>query len=266
MTAQIYDSGGQVVIPDIYFLIGMNLLEGSANIVVNGFTTNVTTEEGTIWPNGGRYSFPTSPATIEVRSSAGSDNATGSGAREVEIIGLDQDWNSIVENIVMNGTGWVESTNQFMRVNRVNVIDAGGNGYNNGTITVRHTSNNNTLQTIVSQRNSSTAAVWSIPDKFNGGLLQIAGILNENINEALFLTYVHLFGMPYRIVSQDYLIKASNFTATLRAPLLIPPKSDLEMVALTDDTGNDIMLDAGMELILLSQDYSPIEQDILRRW
>lgn len=266
MVEQLYSGGGQNVTPDIYFLIGMNLLEGSASIIVNGFTSNVSSSQGTIWPNGGRYSFPSVPATIEVRSSTGSDNATGSGAREVEVIGLDQNWDTIVENIIMNGTSWVESINQFIRVNRVNVIDAGGNGYNNGTITVRHTSNNNTLQTIQSEVNSSTAGVWSIPDKFNGGVLQIGGLLNENINEAFFTTYVHLFDKPYKILSHDYLIKATSFNINIRSPVLIPPKSDLEMVAYTSDTGSDIILDAGIELILLSVDYSAPEDQIVGRW
>src|SRR5210317_2657610 len=90
----------------------------------------------TIWQQGGLYSYPPSASTTTVSSSNANDTSAGTGARTVQIVGLDGDYNEISETIILNGQTAVTTTNSFLRVNRGVVLTAGSGGVNAGIIYV----------------------------------------------------------------------------------------------------------------------------------
>lgn len=108
-----------------------------------GHNPAVGTSHEDVWINGDTYQWPTTPQTLEVISTSANDTAAGTGARSVRIIGLDQDWNEIEETVATNGTSASAATvNQFIRVNRAYVQDAGqyastSAGSNHGKVTIR---------------------------------------------------------------------------------------------------------------------------------
>ena len=57
----------------------------------------------TIWAEGGLYSYLTAATVLKVSSSSTDDTSAGTGARTVELSGLDADYNEISELVTLNG-------------------------------------------------------------------------------------------------------------------------------------------------------------------
>lgn len=93
-----------------------------------------------VWSQGGTYTFQAAAVTLGV-SSGDVDDADGdTGARTVEIQGLDADYVEQSETVTLAGQTKVESANEYLRVNRVKVLTAGSSGANEGKVYVYDTS------------------------------------------------------------------------------------------------------------------------------
>jgi hypothetical protein len=82
----------------------------------------------TIWAEGGLYSYLTAATVLKVSSSSVNDTSAGTGARTVELSGLDADYNEISELVTLNGQTPVNTTKLFLRINRMVVRSAGSGG------------------------------------------------------------------------------------------------------------------------------------------
>jgi hypothetical protein len=103
-----------------------------------GDYASVGTSLTDIWSTGGVLTYPTSAESLEILSSSANDTSAGSGARIVEVQGLDANWDLQTENVTMNGTSAVSLSNTFIRVFRIRVVSRGTyNAGNAGTITLR---------------------------------------------------------------------------------------------------------------------------------
>lgn len=93
-----------------------------------------------IWTNGGIYPWMTGLTSLEavsVGASAANDTAAGTGARTINVSGLDLSGNEISEAVTMNGTTAVPLLTQFYRVNGVSLGSAGSGLRNAGEIRIR---------------------------------------------------------------------------------------------------------------------------------
>ena len=113
---------------------GINYIEKfGANLSVN---SNIET----IWDAGGVYTYLTTASKLSAISDNLEDSLIGTGARLIEVQGLDVNYNTITEVISCNATdgrnGGPESVNEFLRVYRAAVRTAGAEGTNEGFITI----------------------------------------------------------------------------------------------------------------------------------
>jgi hypothetical protein len=115
----------------------------------------------TLWTGGGLYPFPTSESVLSVVSSSAQDTTLGIGARRIVIIGLDEGFNEIEENVDLDGTNPVLTTNSFYRVNRMYVLLRGSNNTNVGTITVSHSGT--PISYIEAEIGQTQQAVYTLP-------------------------------------------------------------------------------------------------------
>lgn len=133
----------------------------------NGVINTGTAED--VWENGGTYTGqPVSytPDTVEILSSSVNDTSAGSGARTVRISGLKSSTSSSYtsEDLTLNGTTAVTSSNSWWRINRAYVLTAGTGGENAGTLTVRGSLDNAVIfLTISAGRNQSNVACYTVP-------------------------------------------------------------------------------------------------------
>ena len=75
--------------------------------------------------------------TLSVVSASANDASGGTGARTVEIQGLDSNWNLLTETVTMNGLTPVVTTQEhFLRVFRARVVTAGSLQSNAAQITI----------------------------------------------------------------------------------------------------------------------------------
>ena len=108
-------------------------IDGVGYIEKFGYQADVPNGDiATVWDSTGLYDYLDTATTVTVTSDDNDDNPTGTGARQVEIQGLDQDYNLVLESVDLGAT----STTTFIRVFRVRVCVSGGSNPNEGVITV----------------------------------------------------------------------------------------------------------------------------------
>ena len=163
------ESGGQYT-TDEFIEAALGNVEHREMVYKFGRNSDVdpTSDPEDVWEGGGLYTgHPTgSPETVEVFSSSAADDAAGTGARTIRIHGLKTSSSTDyeTEDLSMDGTTEVESTNTWYRVNRIEVLTAGTGGSNAGVITCRHSSTtDNVFAAIQVGYNQTTIAAYTIP-------------------------------------------------------------------------------------------------------
>ena len=152
---------------DFYLAVAKGDFTGYSNVSKFGRNPSVKSADyETLWDGSNLYPFPTAAETLNVTSSDANDTSAGTGARTVEIEGLDSSWDVQTETVSMNGTSNVTTTNSFLRVYRVRVVTAGSTGVNEGTITCTNTTSSNVIGQISlgsSGFGQSLMAVYTVP-------------------------------------------------------------------------------------------------------
>ena len=129
-----------------------------------------------IWDGSNLYPWPTAAETLSVVSDDADDTSAGTGARTVEIEGLDSSWNVLTETVTMNGLTPVVTTGLFLRVYRARVVTAGSTGTNEGTITMTNTTSSNVIAQISVDNSGfgqTLMAIYTIPAGKTGYLISL---------------------------------------------------------------------------------------------
>ena len=163
---------------DFYLAVAKGDFTGYSNVSKFGY--NPTVGSGnyeSIWEGSNAYPFMSSADQLEVLSSDTDDTSAGTGARTVELQGLDSSWNLLTETVTMNGTSAVTTTGSFLRIFRAKVVTAGSSGRNEGTITIRDQDTSTTRALITNgatDGNGQTLmAVYTIPAGKTGYVINI---------------------------------------------------------------------------------------------
>ncbi|MBT5106983.1 MAG: hypothetical protein HOM20_12440, partial [Porticoccaceae bacterium] len=128
-----YNSAGQPIVRTSgdTFSWAINISAGSVNgtsyIEKFGMNTDVDANKETIWDGGGIYTYIATAETVTITSTSGSDSAAGTGARTVEVQGLNSSYEVVTETLTVGGAG---GSTEFLRVFRAVVITAGTDGVN----------------------------------------------------------------------------------------------------------------------------------------
>lgn len=143
-----------------------------------GFNPVVGTTEEDIWGTGGTYTgWLTSASTVEAISSSTNDSSSGTGARKLTIVGLDENFDEAEETVDLDGTSPSgATTTRFIRVNRAFVPEGGAGTYhgtNIGNLTVRVSSAGATLAQIVAARGQTELAMYTVPAGYTAHIKSI---------------------------------------------------------------------------------------------
>jgi hypothetical protein len=118
---------------NIYFEIARGK-EGFSYVHKFGHTTNATTTSSPIWSEGGAYTYLTTAKYLKLASTDADDTAGDTGARTVQIYGLDSNYARQNETVTLNGQTGVTTTSQYLRLFRMVVRTAGTSEGNEGII------------------------------------------------------------------------------------------------------------------------------------
>jgi len=219
-----------------------------------GMNTDVDSNKETVWDGGGIYTYISNAETVTVTSNDGNDSATGSGARTVEVQGLDQDWALATETLTVGGAS---GTTTFRRVFRARVMTAGASEVNEGTISITSDTTATTLAQIVVDGSGSNAAgrgqtfmsVYTIPAGKTGYLTQwTVGSGKQNTDAIAFLMCRNIAVDGWQ--SKDVItVSATTYSKNFVVPLQITEKTDIEVRAFS--TTNNSIVSATFNIILI---------------
>lgn len=122
----------------------------------------------TLIGSGGIYGLPTTAQTVTVTSTDATNDVfpAGSGARTVEVIGLDSNWDEVSEIINMGATG----SQLFLRVIRAKVATAGtitlNGGANSGVVTVKQSTSAIKMVEIEANAGQTLIACYTVPSGY----------------------------------------------------------------------------------------------------
>lgn len=218
---------------------------------------DTTTDPEDVISYGGTYAgHPTGSAeTVEVFSSDATDDSGNTGATTIRIYGLDANMALQQEDLTMDGTNAVTSSNTYKRVFRGEVLTAGSNGSNAGTITCRHTTTTaNIFFVIAIGKNQTEIAVYTVPASktlYITSLYTRMTRVSGAAGSAHCTLRVRESGGVYRAI-QSYDITDSQpyvFEANLSC-LVIPAQSDIKIMC-ESVSDNATIVDAGFTGVLV---------------
>lgn len=155
------------LVPEVFdYLIEVNMGHIPGQKMEHWFGDNdaVGTSEEDIWGNGGTLFHLFSAETMDIISTdTTNDISTGSNAREIIIIGLDENFIEMNETVTLTASGNT-TTQQFLRVFRMYVTKSGEYGNNNaGKITATASTNATVQSSIEIAEGQSTTTHYTVP-------------------------------------------------------------------------------------------------------
>lgn len=108
---------------------------------------------------------PTAARVHNIASSSANDTSAGTGARTIRIWGL-QTWSSeeSSEDITMNGTSNVATSNSYVIIHRMKVLTCGSSGPNVGQIEATAVTDATITAIIIAGKGQTFMAVYGVPD------------------------------------------------------------------------------------------------------
>lgn len=227
------------------------------------FGNNATVGDSleTIWAEGGLYSYLTSATVLKVSSSSTDDTSAGTGARTVQLYGLDGDYNEINELVTLNGQTVVNTTQSFLRINRMIVRSAGSSGANagviyagTGTVTTGVPANVYASVNGVTGSNQSLMALWTVPAGYTAYMLQY-DVSNGTTSNTPAVCKLILAVRPYGEVFQSKDVKSlttgMHVEESFAIPQKITEKSDIEVRAISSSASVSFDISAAFEIVYI---------------
>ena len=130
---------------------------------------------------GGIYRMPSAPVSLEAVSTVAADNVSGTGARVLEVFGINEKWSFATTRTNMSGLTAAAIPGQFLRVLSARVVESGtysdaATFGHTGTITIRQAGGGDVWATIPVLNGSHGAGVTeiaatTIPKGYRGKLI-----------------------------------------------------------------------------------------------
>ena len=211
---------------------------------------NATTED--IWNAGGVLDYLTSAETMDITSSSGNDTSGGSGARTVELAGVNNDYIPIYETVTMDGGNTVTTTNQFLRVNRMRVQTVGDSSVNEGDISVTATTAGTNQAEIPELTGSTTKSQFTVPTGYYAiaTSLTLGTLNNDQVESDLQVREEN--GPWITMYRLDFV--ESTFEHIFFSPLIIPPKSDVRQQGVRVAGSGNVRISSYLEFYLVRED------------
>jgi hypothetical protein len=231
----------------------------SGHSMVNKFGYNLSIDTGSVpedvWNGGGLYAAfnATAAEIVEVFSSDAADDSAGTGARTVDLFGLDGSYNETSETVILDGVTPVNTVNSYLRLDRAIVITAGTGGSNAGVITARQSvTTANVFTAIPISRNQTNIAAYTIPAGKTGYLYSLGVTVSKATDtEAQFDLFVRPFGEVFQGKDPGVASKAGGQYIRNTHPWLeITEKSDI-VVRVSSVGANGTQVDANFAILLV---------------
>ena len=250
-TAMEYNQAGEPIIRtsggsfDYAINISAGQQDGVGYIEKFGRNDTMSSNIETIWDGSNIYTYLTSASSVHITSSSGDDATAGTGARTVEVQGLDENYVLTTETIDVDDSA---SQTTFIRVFRAIVKATGSGGQAAGIISIRSAaSGGGTLLAQIQKVGTGGGAslgqtfmaIYTVPAGKTAYLTQwTLGAGGQNADTTGFFM-ARPFG-DGAINSKDIIISAGQQAVKdYKIPLQFTEKTDIEVRGFTSSSGND---------------------------
>ena len=198
-----------------------------------GYNIAIGTSQEEIWNVGGLEAYLSTAERMNIVSTSTNDDGdpAGTGARTLTIFGLDNDWMEINETKTLNGQTNVLTDNSYLRVFRMVVNTAGSTGSNVGTITATAQTAGTVHGQINPTDNQTLKINFAVPAN-RYGIITHAEIGCAKADDCEIRFKIRPFGEVFQTKRLlNFFESTVSFSNII--PLLIPPKSDVTITALS---------------------------------
>ena len=222
--------------------VARDQIQGHTAFCQFGINTNVGTSNETIWIGSSLYAFPASAAVMKISSSSTNDDAAGTGARTVLVDGLNADYERVTEVVSLDGQTQVDTTNTYIRVNKMTVLTAGSGGTSVGNIYAgTGVAVSGVPPVVVNQTgilsNETESVFYTVPaghTAFINAWTMSSG--NTTADEwTRFSLRIRPFGGVFGFKAQYHIAASGTYECNAAYPLPVPEKSDIDVLAATSD-------------------------------
>lgn len=239
---------------DFYYEVAIgNVLNHSS---VNKFGRNSEIdagEEEDIWDGGGTWPQPTVAQTHAITSTSASDTGAGTGARTLDISGLDSTGIQVSETITLSGVSAVTTTNLYRIIDRMIVVTVGSGGVNAGDIIARGTTDSTITAQVTTGNNQTLMAIFQIPVAKAGCITKFEGSINRQVNAVGSINVKMLVkpngaGWQVKHIVGSVASGTSQLQHIFQPPTCFDALSIVKMVASASSNGTDVS--AGFDMVL----------------
>jgi hypothetical protein len=247
---------------DYYLEIEKGNILGHSSVHKFGRNPDIDTADGfeTAWNGGGAYTGfnATAAEIVTVTSTDAADTSAGTGARTLEIFGLDTNWEEQSEIVTLNGTSLVDSVLSYIRLDKVIVRSAGTGLSNAGDISVaQKVTTANIFAVLPIGYNRTMICCYTIPagkvGYFQSWGASLSGKTIANCNIRLSS---RIFGEVFQVRQEVSIMGSgsSSFTRSYPTPKEgLPSRTDMYIEADTDQNNTGIA--AFIDLLLVTDGF-----------
>ena len=228
---------------DNFLNIARDRIPTATHINKFGYNESVSTSFEYITDLGTNF-LPESAGALTLVSADTNDTSAGTGARTVEVEGLDANYAPLTETFTMNGTTNVVGSSSFLRVFRMRVVTSGTGEINAGNITASIGGSN--IAQILADKGQTLMAVYTIPAGKSGYLTKFQGSISKN-QEAVFKIRIKEFGNGFNVKGQ-FGTFSNSITYDYPIPLQFKEKTDIQILGKAGATSE---LGAVFDIILI---------------
>ena len=240
--------------------VARNQIMGHSSFCQFGINSTVGTSNETVWIGSNSYTFPAAASFLTISSSSADDAApSGTGARTVQIQGVDANYAPVTETVSLNGQTAINTTTSYLRVNKMIVLTAGTGGTSAGNIYAgTGTVTSGVPAVIVNQTgvlaNETESAFYTVPAGYTAFInMWTMSSGNTTANAwTRFTLRIRPFGGVSGIKAQYHIGATDIYECVAAYPLPIPEKSDLEILAAT--SSGTAAASTQLQIVLIKND------------
>lgn len=239
-------------VADFYFDVAIGEVRGHSSINKfgeNGDVDSAAAED--IWDGGGDWNEPSASQVYTITSTAAADASDSTGARTLEIFGLDSAGALQNETVSLSGTVVITAANSYQMIHRMIVRTAGSGGVNAGTITANANTDGNVTAQINAGNNQTLMAIYKIPAGSDGCLLSFyASIYETNLTgTADIFIYAKPSGEIWQVKQKIGLTAdTGTYQHFYKVPNCFEPLTLIRMNA--DTSANNTIISSGFDMVL----------------
>ena len=245
------------MLPDFKLSVSAGRISGASTVFKFGKNQDISSsgnEDVISW--GGLKLFPTAASTLSIASSTVNDDDGGTGINKIRIYGLDANYLEVTEEITLNGTSAVVTSNSYLRVTRMYGTLAGSVQRADGNIIATH--DEGIISEIVAGDGQSADATYTVPANHVLMIDRIAASLERSATGAGAEIHfeIKLFGENTWREQADISLAASGTSHMTRDTDLwysVPEKADVRLYVSNANT-NSTHIAASFDAILIDLD------------